>query len=57
LSGFFEILFEDRKNDYLHGNIILRIFSIGTHKQKLCPKQCKIGEKGGERVENKNSKI
>jgi len=35
----FETISEDRKNDYLHGNIY--IFSIGAREQKLW-------EKGGE---------
>jgi len=48
LSLFFETFFEDRKIDYLHGNII--IFSIGAQEQKLCPNKLKIGREGNKKM-------
>jgi len=47
LSSFFETFFEDRKTDFLHGNII--IFLIGARKQKLNPNKLKIGERGQQK--------
>jgi len=51
LLRFFETSFEDRKNDYLQGNIIL--FSINAQEQKLYPNKLKTGEKGPQKINPK----
>jgi len=47
LSRFFETIFEDRKIDQLHGDIIL--FSIGAQEQKLCSNKFKTWERGQQK--------
>jgi len=41
-SSFFETFIEDRKIDYLRGDIIF--FPISDWEQKLCPNKLKVRE-------------
>jgi len=47
------MIFEDRKTNYLHGNIIL--FAIGAWEQKLSPNKLKTRE-GGQQKKFENLK-
>jgi len=49
LSQFFEIFLEDRKIDYLRGNI--NLFSISAREQKLCPNKLKTSNMG-QKIQN-----
>jgi len=43
---------KDRKNNYLHVNIIF--FSIGAREQKLCPSKFKTKDKGQQKIQDLN---